>query len=117
VPDHRPESESTSQSSSQSTSESTSESSAVDWAVLGTAPDQLTAELWRGLLDEQGIPAMLAPGDAVSFLGVSSTPCRLLVDERRVEEARTGIEAVFGPLDALNAPDAPDALDADDPAP
>jgi hypothetical protein len=101
VPDPRPDSEST----PQSTSESTSESSAVDWAVLDTAPDQLTAELWRGLLDEQGIPAMLAPGDAISFLGVSSTPCRLLVDERRLEEARSVIEAGFGPLDALDPDD------------
>ena len=80
--------------------ESSFESSAVDWAVVGTAPDQLTAELWRGLLDERGIPAILAPGDAVSFLGVSGTPCRLLVDERRLEEARSVIEVGFGPLDA-----------------
>lgn len=51
------------------------------WALLRTAPDQLTAEIWRGLLEAEDIPAMLAPGDAVSFLGVSPAPCRLLVPE------------------------------------
>jgi hypothetical protein len=51
------------------------------WAVVRTAPDQLTAEVWRGLLESEAIPATLAPGDAVSFLGVSPVPCRLLVPE------------------------------------
>lgn len=51
------------------------------WAVVRTAPDQLTAEIWRGLLEAEDIPATLAPGDAVSFLGVSPVPCRLLVPE------------------------------------
>jgi hypothetical protein len=84
---------------------STDSAERADWTVLGTAPDQLTAELWRGLLQEQGIPAMLAPGDVASFLGVSSTPCRLLVDDRRLEDARSVIEAGFGPLETLDAAD------------
>lgn len=58
------------------------------WATLVTAPDQLTAELWRELLQESGIPAMLQAGDAVSFLGVSAFPCRLLVPEERYAEAQ-----------------------------
>ncbi|MBI4493532.1 MAG: DUF2007 domain-containing protein [Chloroflexi bacterium] len=49
------------------------------WVTLRTAPNQLTAELWRELLLSEGIPATLAPADAVSFLGLSSTPCRVLV--------------------------------------
>lgn len=63
------------------------------WAVVRTAPDQLTAEIWRGLLVAEGIPATLAPGDAVSFLGVSPVPCRLLVPEPLLavaERALTG---------------------------
>jgi len=60
----------------------------MKWVLLTTAPDQLTAEMWVKLLQQEGIPAMLKPGDAVSFLGVSAMPCRLLVPEGRVGEAR-----------------------------
>lgn len=49
------------------------------WLVLTTAPDQLTAEIWRDILVQEGIPAMINPQDAVSFLGVSSFPCRIMV--------------------------------------
>ena len=68
----------------------------MKWVILVTAPDQLTAELWRELLQESGIPAMLQAGDAVSFLGVSAFPCRLLVPEDRYTEAQ-------GLLDELSA--------------
>lgn len=57
------------------------------WVVLRTAPDQLAAEIWCGLLESEGIPATLAPGDAVSFLGVSPVPCRVLVPEHLVAAA------------------------------
>jgi len=49
------------------------------WLVLTTAPDQLTAEIWRDILVQEGIPAMINPEDSVSFLGVSSFPCRIMV--------------------------------------
>jgi hypothetical protein len=49
------------------------------WELLTTAPDQLTAEIWADILNQNGIPAMVDPRDAVSFMGVSSLPCRLLV--------------------------------------
>jgi hypothetical protein len=49
------------------------------WLLLTTAPDQLTAEIWRDILLQQGIPAMVNPGDAISFMGVSSFPCRIMV--------------------------------------
>lgn len=58
------------------------------WARLVTAPNQLTAEMWRELLLAEGIPAMITPQDAVSFLGVSSIPCRLLVPQGMLSEAR-----------------------------
>jgi len=49
------------------------------WLLLTTAPDQLTAEIWKDILIQNGIPAMVNPGDAISFMGVSSFPCRIMV--------------------------------------
>jgi hypothetical protein len=64
-----------------------------DWVAVGTAPDQLTAEIWRGLLETERIPSMLAPADAVSFLGLSAVPCRVLVPHSLVDSARRALEA------------------------
>jgi hypothetical protein len=63
-----------------------------DWLVVGTAPDQLTAEMWRGLLEAAQIPSMLAPADAVSFLGLSAVPCRVLVPDALIDSARRTLE-------------------------
>jgi len=60
----------------------------MKWALLTTAPDELTAEMWAEILHNEGILARIKPGDAVSFLGVSAMPCRLLVPDGRVSEAR-----------------------------
>ena len=46
---------------------------------LRTAPDESQAVMWRERLESLAIPARLAPADVISFLGVSSAPCRLLV--------------------------------------
>ena len=73
-------------------------SPAEDWSVVGTAPDQLTAEMWRGLLEAQRIPSMLAPADAVSFLGVSTVPCRVLVPEHLIDTAWRALESQLGAL-------------------
>ena len=59
----------------------------MKWVHLTTAPDQLTAEMWCDLLRHEGVPAMIKPADAVSFLGVSGTSCRLMVPESRRDEA------------------------------
>jgi hypothetical protein len=62
----------------------------VSWVHLTTAPDQLVAEMWRELLVEEGISALVRAGDTASYLGVSSYPCRIMVqedDHRRAEEA------------------------------
>ena len=59
----------------------------MQWLVAATAPDQLTAEMWRELLVDAGIPARIRAGDVTPFLGVSGYPCRILVPENRVEEA------------------------------
>ncbi len=49
------------------------------WLLLTTAPDQLTAEIWKDILLQEGIPAMVNPGDTMSFMGVSAFPCRIMV--------------------------------------
>ncbi|OGO04148.1 MAG: hypothetical protein A2Y60_02930 [Chloroflexi bacterium RBG_13_54_9] len=63
------------------------------WKYLVTAPNQITAEMWRDLLIEEGIPAMIAPQDAVSFMGVSALPCRIMVPEEKLDEATKILEA------------------------
>ena len=64
---------------------------------LTTAQDQLTAEMWRELLRNEGIPALVRAGDTASYLGVSSAPCCLMVPEDRLEEARLALEEHLGP--------------------
>jgi hypothetical protein len=49
------------------------------WLLLTTAPDQLTAEIWKDILLQQGIPAIINSQDTISFMGVSSFPCRIMV--------------------------------------
>jgi len=58
------------------------------WLLLTTAPDQLTAEIWKDILVQEGIPAMVNPEDAVSFLGVSAFPCRIMVAPGYFKQAR-----------------------------
>lgn len=59
----------------------------MKWTQVATAPDQLTAEMWRDMLQEEGIPAIIEPRDAISFLGVSPMPCRLMVPNEMLNEA------------------------------
>ena len=65
----------------------------MKWVHLKTAQDQLEAEMWCGRLAEEGIRAMIKPGDAVSFLGVSPYPTRVQVLERDLERARETLGA------------------------
>lgn len=66
------------------------------WVTLTAAPDQLTAEMWRDLLVGEGIPAQVRAGDTASYLGVSATPCRLLVPADREAEAREVLTESLG---------------------
>ncbi|MDP2726617.1 MAG: DUF2007 domain-containing protein, partial [Dehalococcoidia bacterium] len=66
-------------------------------AYLTTAPDQLTAEMWQELLRSEGIPAVIRASDTASYLGVSSSPCRLMVPQERLPEARRLLEEHLGP--------------------
>jgi len=58
------------------------------WLLLTTAPDQLTAEIWKDILLQEGIPAMVNPQDTMSFLGVSSLPCRIMVAYGYLKQAK-----------------------------
>ena len=58
-----------------------------DWEVVGVAPDQLSGEMWVALLRDSGMPALIRPSDAVSFLGTSALTCRVLVPKTRLAEA------------------------------
>jgi len=60
----------------------------MKFSHAATAPDQLTAEMWLDLLREEGVPAFIEPRDSVSFLGLSTMPCRILVPEDMVEKAK-----------------------------
>lgn len=69
-----------------------------EWAILRTA-EHLTAEIWRATLADAGIPAMLAPGDTISFLGMTPAPVRLFVPTHLVEAA----ERVLGDYGSTDA--------------
>jgi hypothetical protein len=61
---------------------------AKKWIVLTTAPDQTTAEIWQDILRQHGIKAMINPRDAISFMGVSALPCRIMVAPGDLERAK-----------------------------
>ena len=67
------------------------------WVYLTTAPDQITAELWQELLRNENVPVMVRAGDTASFMGVSSAPCRLMVLEGHLQEARRLLEERLRP--------------------
>ena len=59
----------------------------MNWTTLTTAPDQIVAEMWTRILRDQGVRAMVRAGDTSSFMGVSTYPCRVLVDSEHVDRA------------------------------
>lgn len=60
----------------------------MPWTYLATAPNETIARLWVDLLHDEGIDAVVAPSDTMSFLGVSPRPCRVLVAAEQHERAR-----------------------------
>lgn len=76
-----------------------------DWVHLITAPNQVLAEMWRDLLIQNGIPAMLQPADTASYYGVSGQPVRVMVAKEKIDDAQAmlaaweddGIEDTPGP--------------------
>ena len=62
------------------------------WVPLANAPDQIAAEMWVELLQNQGIPAMIRPQDTASFLGVSGLACHVLVPREHLAEAALALQ-------------------------
>ena len=62
------------------------------WVRVATAPEPII-QMWRQLLDDAGIPALVRqdslPG---GVLGVSPIPCRLMVPEDHEAEAKEILE-------------------------
>jgi len=69
------------------------------WLLLTTAPDQLTAEIWKDILIQNGIPAMINPRDAISFMGVSSLPCRIMVAYGYRQKAQEILDSLQPPAE------------------
>lgn len=65
----------------------------MKWKVAATAPNQLVAEMWCEILQGEGITATIKPGDSISFLGVSFSPCRVMVSEGELQEAKDLLSA------------------------
>lgn len=63
--------------------------------AVATAPNQLVAEMWRGMLGEDGIPAVVQTSDGYAYLGALS-PCRLLVSAYQAGAARALIDGREG---------------------
>jgi len=70
-----------------------------NWELLTTAPDQLTAEIWKDILTQNGIPAMINPRDVISFMGVSSLPCRIMVAYGYRQQAQEILDSLQSPAE------------------
>jgi hypothetical protein len=64
----------------------------MKWVVFATAPDQLTAEMWRDLLRQEGMRCELRLGDMSAFLGVAALPVRLVAPEEQAAHARRWLQ-------------------------
>jgi hypothetical protein len=64
------------------------------WELLTTAPDQLTAEIWVDILNQNDIPAVINPQDTISFMGVSSLPCRIMVADGYLQRAQEILDSL-----------------------
>ena len=62
------------------------------WDVVADEPDQISAEIIVRYLRGLAIPARLAPGDSIPFLGPSLLPTRVLVPVEWTAEAALALE-------------------------
>ncbi len=67
----------------------------MPWTVAATAPTQLIAEMWQGLLTEARIPTRVVPASMAMFGGVMSLPCQLMVPDDRLGEAKELLATVL----------------------
>ena len=65
----------------------------MNWEVLTTAPNQLIAESWCGLIKSAGIDCKLQPKDAIGFMGVSVFPVRIMVGASDIESAQSVLDS------------------------
>lgn len=72
----------------------------MKWVVLTTAPNEWTAHIWQGILNESGIDVVIRGGDVNPFLGSSPFPVRLLVQEPQQDEALEILRDQLGSTDA-----------------
>ncbi|MBI4221036.1 MAG: DUF2007 domain-containing protein [Chloroflexi bacterium] len=68
----------------------------MKWVVFATAPDQLTAEMWREIVRQAGISCELRAGDTASYLGLSRIPVRLIAPESDSSRARAALSDALG---------------------
>ena len=68
----------------------------MKWVYMATAPNQLVAEMWRGLLRDEGVQARIRSGDTSSFMGLSNYPCRIMVLEDQLKLGREILERNLG---------------------
>ncbi len=68
----------------------------IKWVHLTTAPDQLTAEMWQDLIQGEGLPVMIRPGDTASYLDITAAPCRLMAPAEHLEEALAFVRERLG---------------------
>ncbi len=62
------------------------------WVVISEQPDQISAEVLMHYLRRVAIPARLAAGDIMSFLGPSPLATRVLVPQEWEQEALIALE-------------------------
>ena len=71
----------------------------MKWVVLTTAPNEWSAHIWQGILNESGIDVVIRGGDVNPFLGSSPFPVRLLVQEPQQDEALEILRDQLGSTD------------------
>ncbi len=62
------------------------------WVVVAQEPDQISAEIVVQFLLQAAVPARIAAGDTMSFLGTSLLATRVLVPEEWESEALLALE-------------------------
>ena len=78
------------------------------FVLLAEAPNQLVAELWQEILQNEGIESFIAAGDATSFLGVTALPCRLMVARADLARGREVLDSLVPVTDASESSDEED---------
>ncbi len=67
----------------------------MKFVVFATAPDEITALVWRDLVVQQGIPCELRAGDVAGYLGVMTKPVRLVTPEAFLVNAQAAVREMF----------------------